>query len=76
MAKKQTRRTVSFNRAVHTVLSREANIAGVSIARFVTDRLRAGGLDLPAVTHLTTADVMKMREARARGVLKRKGTSP
>ena len=52
MAKKQTRRTISFNRGVYDAIARAAAERGQSHAEFITDVLRTQGYDIPETTHL------------------------
>ena len=52
MSKKQTRRTISFNQSVYEALKRTADRQGKSIAHFVTDALRAAGVELPPTEHV------------------------
>ena len=73
MAKKQTRRTISFNRGVYAALKRAAKQQDKSIAHFVEDALRAAGLDLPATTHVKLADAQRATRQRH---LRQKEPSP
>lgn len=50
MALKQTRRTVSLNRAAYDALSEAAKERDVSQSKLVIDALRAYGIDMPAGT--------------------------
>ena len=52
MAKKQTRRTISFNREVYEAAKRAADQQGKSIAHFTEDALRAAGVEMPATLHM------------------------
>lgn len=64
MAKKQTRKSVSLNRTVYTVLMAEAARRGVSAAVVIDSALKALGLDVPATTHQTAEEIARMRKAR------------
>lgn len=44
MAQKQTRRTVSFNRAAYDAIAKAARERGQSHSEFITDVLRTRGL--------------------------------
>jgi hypothetical protein len=52
MAKHQTRKSVSFNRAVFDATQCMAKKLGKSMAHFIEDALRAAGVDLPPTTHV------------------------
>ena len=70
MARKQTRRSVSLNRAVYRVIMQEAARRGSSAAAVIDDALKALGLIIPATTHQTADEIKRMRKARGYRVVK------
>lgn len=66
MAKSQTRRTVSLNRAVYTAALREAHARSMSLAELVTASLRAAGVAIPETEHTPVAVVAHAQERRRR----------
>jgi hypothetical protein len=64
MAIKQTRRTVSLSRAVYKAIMAEAARRGCSAAAVIESALRRTGMELPAVAHVESATIAKMRKGR------------
>lgn len=59
MAKRQTRKSVSLNRAVYEAVKLAARQQDKSIAHLVEDALRTAGIKLPATTHMLLSDVQR-----------------
>lgn len=51
MAKRQTRRTISFNRSVFDAIAKAADERGVSMAEYVTELLREAGVHAVDTMH-------------------------
>jgi outer membrane receptor for monomeric catechols len=64
MAKKQTRRTVSFNRAVFVAITKAAAKAGLTASHFVEQCVRAK-IKLPKTTHVSPATARKATKGTA-----------
>jgi hypothetical protein len=64
MAKKQSRRAISFSREVYEATKRAAEREDKSIAHFVTDVLRAAGVEFPTTSHARLVDVKHMTRRR------------
>lgn len=69
MARRQTRRTVSLNRALYDAAMREADRRGVSLAELTSLALRAIGVVAPKTVH--TPKALAMRAASVRHGRKR-----
>lgn len=68
MAKKQTRRTVSLNRAAYDALSTAAKERDVSQSQLVLDALRAYGVEIPDETrHYPPSQVRYAQLMRSQG---------
>lgn len=53
MAKIQTRRSISLARPVYDAIAIAASVRGVSMAEYVTDLVRAAGVEIPETVHVT-----------------------
>jgi hypothetical protein len=67
MAKKQSRRSVSLNRALYDAAAELADTQGITLAQLVADSLRAAGVNAPSTWHMEPSVV-------ARAVARREGT--
>lgn len=65
MAKKQTRRSISFNRDVYDAIVRAAEERGVSMAEYLTELLREAGVHAVDTTHQHVEDVRRSEKGRA-----------
>jgi hypothetical protein len=64
MAKRQTRKSISFNRGSFEVIKRVAEQQGKSMSQFVEDTLRAAGIALPETAHTKIADAKRAAQRR------------
>lgn len=73
MARKQTRRSVSLNRAVYAAALAAAHARGKSLSELVTDSLRASGVAIPETEHTALEVVQHAQIQRAKiGVVRAK----